>query len=84
MKEIIYQPKAQKALRKMPRNTANLIMGKIEAFAADPSSQKNNVIKLKGEEALRMRVGDWRVFMDDMGNILDILDVNPRGGAYKK
>lgn len=84
MKEIIYQPKAQKALRKMPRNTANLIVGKIESYASDPASQQNNVIRLKGDEALRMRIGDWRVFMDDMGNILDILDVKPRGGAYKK
>ncbi len=84
MKEITYQPRAQKALRKMPRNTANLIVGKIEAYATDPKSQQNNVIKLKGDEALRMRVGNWRVFMDDLGNVLDILDVKPRGGAYKK
>ncbi len=68
----------------MPRNTANLILSKIEAYAADPTSQQNNVIQLKGDGALRMRVGNWRVFMDDMGNILDILEVKPRGSAYKK
>ena len=68
----------------MPRNMANLIISKIESYATDPDSQKNNVIKLKGDGALRMRVGDWRVFMDELGNILDILDVKSRGAAYKK
>lgn len=82
MKKITYQPRAQKALRRMPRNTANRILQKIETYAQDPKSQKNNVIRLQGETALRMRVGDWRVFMDDRGNVLDIIDVRARGGAY--
>ena len=49
MKPIIYQPLARKALRHMPANTARRIVGKIEAYAADPASQQNNVKALKAE-----------------------------------
>ncbi len=64
----------------MPANSAMLIRSKIEAFATDPASQTNNVKSLKGREGIRLRVGDWRVIMDDQGNVLAVLDIGPRGG----
>lgn len=81
MKPIAYQPAARKALRKMPANTAKRILGKIEAYAADPASQANNVKALQGREGVRLRVGDWRVIMRD-GEVLDVLKVGPRGSVY--
>jgi len=33
-------------------------------------------------QKLPLRVGDWRVIMDDQGNVLAILDIGPRGGVY--
>ncbi len=81
MKPVTYRPAAAKALRRMPADTARRIVGKIEAYAADPASQRNNVKALKGTEAIRLRVGDWRVIMQD-GVVLDILDIGPRGGIY--
>jgi mRNA interferase RelE/StbE len=66
----------------MPANTARRIVGKIEAYAADPASQKNNVKALQGRDGIRLRVGDWRVIMLD-GEVLDILDIGPRGGIYE-
>jgi len=41
-----------------------------------------DVKALKGREGIRLRVGDWRVIMDDQGNVLAILDIGPRGGVY--
>jgi len=64
----------------MPRTTAERIMDKIEAYA-DPASQANNVRTLQGRDGIRLRVGDWRVIMLD-GEVLDVLDVGPRGGIY--
>ncbi len=66
----------------MPANTATLIRTKIEAYAQDPNAQANNVKPLKGREGIRLRVGDWRVIMDDQGNVLAVLDIGPRGGIY--
>lgn len=82
MKQISYTKAAIRALRRMPANTSALIRSKIEAYAADPASQANNVKALKGREGVRLRVGDWRVIMDDRGNVLAVLDVGPRGGVY--
>lgn len=82
MKQVSYTKAAIKALRRMPSNTAALIRAKIEAYAKDPNSQANNVKPLKGRKGIRLRVGDWRVIMDDQGNVLAILDIGPRGGVY--
>lgn len=82
MKPVSYRPAALRALRRIPANTAKRIIGKIEAYANDPASQANNVKALKGREGIRLRVGDWRVIMHD-GEVLDVLDIGPRGGIYE-
>ena len=82
MRPILYRPAARKALRRIPKNTAQRIMSKIEAYATDPASQANNVTALKGRDGVRLRVGDWRVIMIE-GEVLDVLDVGPRGGIYE-
>lgn len=82
MKAVTYKPLALKALRRMPVNMARRITGKIEAYAADPASQANNVTALKGRDGIRLRVGDWRVIMNDAGEVLDVLDIGPRGRIY--
>ena len=65
----------------MPANTAERIRAKIEVYAADPTSQANNVKSLQGRPGIRLRVGDWRVIMED-GVVLAVLEIGPRGGIY--
>lgn len=85
MKPVSYSRSAQKALKKMPRNLARLIVAKVNQYAGDPSSLANNVKTLKGEfeGLIRLRVGDWRIIMDDRGNVLIVFEIKPRGGAYE-
>jgi mRNA interferase RelE/StbE len=82
MRQISYTKSAIKVLRRVPTNAAVLIRTKIEAYAADPASQVNNVKSLKGREGIRLRVGDWRAIMDDKGNVLAVLAIGLRGGVY--
>lgn len=82
MKPISYSRSALKALRKMPRDTAERIMGKVDQYAADPASQANNVKALQGREGIRLRVGDWRVIMRD-GEVLAVLEIGSRGSIYE-
>ena len=82
MKEVVIQPAARKVLRRMPANMAQRVLEKINAYAADPSSQANNVTALVGRDGIRLRVGDWRVIMQD-GVVLDVLQVGPRGRIYE-
>jgi mRNA interferase RelE/StbE len=85
MKPVSYARSAQKALKAMPRTTAERIVSKINLYALDPALLANNVKTLKGAYAglVRLRVGDWRVIMDDKGQVLHIIEVKPRGGAYE-
>ena len=82
MKPVTYTRAALKVLRKMPADVAERIIGKIEQYAADPASQANNVTALKGREGVRLRIGDWRVIMNDDGVVLAVLDIGPRGSIY--
>ncbi|MBF0135064.1 MAG: type II toxin-antitoxin system RelE/ParE family toxin [Magnetococcales bacterium] len=67
----------------MPANEARLVQRKITLYAKDPASQVANVRKLQGRDGYRLRVGDWRVIFDQDGNVLDILEIGPRGGIYR-
>ena len=82
MKPVFYSRAAAKALRRMPLNVAQLIQSKIVQYAANPSSLANNVKTLHGRTGIRLRVGEWRVIMDDDGAVLEILEIGPRGGVY--
>lgn len=81
MKPITYTRAALKTLRRMPANTAARIVEKVEEYATDPAALANNVKALKGREGIRLRVGDWRVIMND-GVVLAVLEIGPRGGIY--
>ena len=84
VKEIAYSRTALKVLTRMSRNRAERLRDKIRAYADDPASQANNVIRLKGQHGLlRPRVGDWRVVMKD-GHVLRVLHLTGRGSAYKE
>jgi mRNA interferase RelE/StbE len=83
MKAISYTRQALKALRRMPADTTQRIVAKIEQYAEQPESQANNVKALKGREGIRLRVGDWRVIMNDEGVVLAVLEIGPRGSVYE-
>jgi mRNA interferase RelE/StbE len=83
MHSIRYTSDALKALRRMPRNTVDLIRRKIQEVAVDPATSRN-VKKLKGRDGYRLRVGDWRIVYDlDNGVlVLIVIEIGPRGSIY--
>ena len=83
MKEIAYSKASLKTLRRLPANEAKRIVAKIEQYAKAPASLANNVKRLTGSPYIRLRVGDWRVIIDDKGNVLDVLQIGPRGSIYE-
>lgn len=84
MKTIIYSKKAESFLRKIVRVDAQRIRSKINQYAEDPSSLKNQVKKLKGLPFYRLRIGDYRVVFDENGIILNIIKIDNRGNVYKE
>jgi mRNA interferase RelE/StbE len=81
MKRLVILPAAAKALRRH-RAEAERILAKIEAYAADPASQANNVKALKGSTALRLRVGDFRVVFEESDAEIIVTAIGPRGSIY--
>lgn len=85
MHEILFTKQADRALRKMSRNTARLIREKLDQLAQDPYARNPNVTKLQGRPGYRLRVGDWRVIyeLEDDRLVIMVLKVAPRGGVYR-
>ncbi|WP_041719391.1 type II toxin-antitoxin system RelE family toxin [Desulfurivibrio alkaliphilus] len=83
MKRLTYSRDALKTLGRIPADTARLIRSKLEQYAAEPASLTNNVKAIKGQPGyLRLRIGDWRVIFSDNGEVIAVIKLAPRGGAY--
>jgi mRNA interferase RelE/StbE len=83
MKAVTYSREAAKTLRRIPANTRQVLVGKIEQYAAQPESLANNVKALKGSPGhLRLRVGNWRIIFREDSAVVAVMKVAPRGGAY--
>jgi mRNA interferase RelE/StbE len=85
MHYIVFTKQADKALRKMSRNTAQLIREKLSHLADDPYVRNPNITSLPGRPGYRLRVGDWRVVYEvqDDQLIVLVLKIAPRGGVYR-
>lgn len=69
----------------MPRNTAQRLLAKIEALAADPFVPNNNVRKLTNHPGYRLRIGDWRVvyLVREQSLVIAMVRIAPRGEVYQ-
>jgi mRNA interferase RelE/StbE len=82
---IEWTPPAVRTLLKLPRNLRNRLVGKIELLAADPRAPNNNVRRLAGDSAYRLRVGDWQVIYElrEQRLVIEVVRIAPRGSAYE-
>jgi mRNA interferase RelE/StbE len=83
MKRVTYKSAALKILDRLPPEQSRRIRSKIAAYAADPTSLANNVLKLTGRDEYRLRVGNWRVLFVESSDTIDVLVIGPRGGVYR-
>jgi mRNA interferase RelE/StbE len=82
---VVFTKQADRTLRKVPHNVAQRIRAKSMEVAADPYATSQNVTKLVGRPAYRLRVGDWRVLyeLQDDQAVMLILRIGPRGEIYR-
>jgi mRNA interferase RelE/StbE len=82
-RSLVFTRAAARTLSRMPRNTEELIRGKLRQLADDPSTLTNNVKALKGSDGRhRLRVGDWRVLFTIVADQIIVHEVGPRGSIY--
>jgi mRNA interferase RelE/StbE len=82
VKQVRYLPEAAKALRKHRADAARL-MTKIESYAEDPASLSNQVKRLQGSTALRLRMGDYRIIFEETVDEVVVTKIGPRGDIYE-
>ncbi len=83
MRIVTFTSQARRDMKSLPRNLSSRIMAKVNQLAADPASLANNVVALKGQDALRLRVGDWRIIFSLTDSQVTIHRVAPRGSVYR-
>lgn len=82
--EVLLSRQAEKVMRRLPLDLLQRIDRAILALAEEP--RPPGCKKLVGYDNLyRLRVGDWRISyaVEDEQLIVLILEVAPRGGAYR-
>ena len=75
----------ERTMRKLPADLRRRIQQAINAIAKEP--RHPGVIAVKGFDSVyRVRVGDWRIvyLVEDEMLIVLVLEVTPRGGAYRR
>ena len=81
MKRVRYTADAVKELKRHG-NVAARIRKAVNEYAAETGSHANNVTRLVGSTASRMRVGDFRVVFEDGSTEIVVTKLGPRGGIY--
>ena len=87
MKSMVYDVKwtdiSLKQLEKLDRNLSKRIVDKVESIVNDPFL---HVIKLRGFNLYRLRVGDYRVIMSIEGRkmLIFVLEIGHRSVVYRR
>ena len=82
MYEVIFTPKAEKQLEKLPKDIRRRILQALKRIRIRPES---HLVKLVDDPAYKFRVGDYRLFIDIIHNklILLVVKVGHRRNVYK-
>lgn len=84
--QVIFRKATVKRLRRMQHAKAKDIRRALAAVAADPNVKHANLHSLRDvAEGYRLRVGNWRVsfILDRKAGVMEIFEIEPRGGAYR-
>jgi mRNA interferase RelE/StbE len=87
MYSITYRRDAARVLLRMQPAKAEDVRQAIARVAADPAALNNNLRPLRDvRDGFRIRVGDWRVSytLDGRAGVVDVFEIAPRGGAYRR
>ena len=80
--EIIWKPKAIKALRKLPHHIALRIVHKVDALRSNPFRYLQHYV---GADVYKLRVGSYRLLIDvdAQKKVVSIEVLDKRGRIYK-
>jgi len=82
--ELVVKPSVQKDVRGIPPKDLRRILERMEALRDEP--RPANGVKLSGQEAYRIRQGNYRIIyeLDDTKRIVTIAKIGHRREVYRK
>jgi mRNA interferase RelE/StbE len=84
--DLIYSKEAIKAFKRIQPKVAQAMQTALSKVAADPFGTHRTAKPMEGTKAgFRLRHGDWRIIfvVNREKQIMTVVDVKPRGGAYR-
>ena len=81
---IVYAPEAARELDALDAVIRGRIESALSSLALDPLAQRNQIKRLKGDTALRLRVGEWRIIFDASESEIVVLAVGHRREVYRE
>jgi mRNA interferase RelE/StbE len=80
---VLFKRSAERELRATPPNDAKRILQIIQGLGLDP--RPPGCKKLKGQEAYRVRQGDYRILytIDDSSKVVEIIKIGHRSEVYR-
>lgn len=84
MYEVHIERRAVKELEKIDKHDQSTIAGKISSIlSCDPFPRGDNPLRLTGERAYRLRIGDYRVLYTIEENMVLVYAIRHRKDAYQ-
>ncbi len=80
MKTVRYHPDAVRSLKRYG-NVAARLRKAMDDYAAETGAHANNVTRLVGSPAFRLRVGDFRAIFEETETDIFVTAIAPRGSA---
>ena len=82
--QVTVTPPANKAIARFPLSVRARIAERLLSLADDP--RPHGSLKLQGEDAYRIRVGDYRIIytIEDDRLLVLVVDVGHRGDVYRR
>ena len=83
MYDITYSKIAQNFIKKLDKEDQKKIFSKLERIRIRP---ENFLIKLQHEQVYKLRIGDFRIFIDlkEKELVILVLNIGKRKNVYKK
>jgi mRNA interferase RelE/StbE len=81
---LVFAPEAARELDALDAGVRERIERALHQLAVDPLALRNQIKRLKGDPALRLRVGDWRIIFDAAPGEFHILAIGHRREVYRE
>jgi mRNA interferase RelE/StbE len=83
VRTVVFTPEAAREFEALDSTIRERVEAALDQLAVAPLSLRNQIKRLKGQTALRLRVGDWRIIFQLRSDEILVLMIAHRSEAYR-